>query len=269
MWARIPQGWLDFSPRGQGRVIFITVAGTLLCIIVALAVDSVNFMQRPEAERWGAIWTNIALPLLLGTPMLYLLTSKIRQLAIAQHELSIVASTDSLTTLLNRGAFTTLVDAYLQRVTGPDGRATGALLIIDADHFKSINDRFGHDRGDEALKILAMAIKGTLRGVDLVGRLGGEEFGVFLPGTTAAQAEIAAERIRRAVSTAEFRPDGKSLPLSVSVGGVTFAETVSFSDLYRLADQEMYEAKQNGRNRIELAELGALSAPQALQPTLH
>jgi diguanylate cyclase (GGDEF)-like protein len=92
--------------------------------------------------------------------------------------------------------------------------------MIDADNFKSINDLFGHDAGDEALTIIARSIRTILRAGDLVGRMGGEEFGVYLPDVDQRGAEAVAERIRRSVNLAVFAPDGQQRSLSVSIGGV-------------------------------------------------
>lgn len=243
--------FLDFSPRGLGRVVLWTIAGTLGCIVVALYVDSFNFMTLDPEARFRAILVDILVPTGLAVPMLLFLTLKLRELAIAHHELAKLASTDSLTSVLNRGAFTTLVEGYLAQVRKEELK--GALLLVDADNFKSINDQFGHDRGDEALKLIAGTIKGTLRGTDLVGRIGGEEFGVFLPGSSPDQAEGVAERIRSTIADSPFAPDGAGRVLSVSVGGAVFEKHLPFNDLFRLADQQLYSAKRNGRNRVSVA----------------
>jgi diguanylate cyclase len=244
---------IDLSPEGWGRVIVITAAGTLVCVLAALFVDSFNFGSYDEAQRLRAILTDIFVPILLAVPLLLFFTSKLRDLAIAHQRLTIYASTDALTQVMNRAAFSTLVDAYLKEVRSAQDKARGALLIIDADNFKSVNDRFGHDRGDEALITIAKSIKSTLRAPDLVGRLGGEEFGVFLPGATSEQAANVAERIRQTVNVADFAPAGARHHLSVSVGGAVFERELPFADLFRLADQQLYAAKQAGRNRVAIA----------------
>jgi diguanylate cyclase len=164
---------------------------------------------------------------------------------------------------MNRAAFSTLVDAYLKQVRSAEQRASGALLIIDADNFKAVNDRYGHDRGDEALVTIAQSIKSMIRAPDIVGRLGGEEFGVFLPGANSDQAERVAERIRSTVNDVSFLPDGTAHPLSVSVGGAVFGATLPFAELFRLADQQLYAAKQRGRNRVVIAPAPAPSATLA------
>jgi len=243
---------LDFSPEGWGRVILSTFAGTTLCVVAALYVDSFNFPGMDEAARTRAILTDVFLPIVLAVPLLLFFTGKLRELAIAHRQLTVIASTDSLTQVMNRAAFSTLVDAYLKEVHQHEN-ARGALLIIDADNFKAVNDRYGHDRGDEALVTIAHSIKSILRGPDIVGRLGGEEFGVFLPDANTDQAEIVAERIRHTVNTAKFTPAGSAHPLSVSVGGAVFDHELPFADLFRAADQQLYSAKQRGRNRVAIS----------------
>ncbi|RUT34653.1 GGDEF domain-containing protein [Arsenicitalea aurantiaca] len=246
-------GRIDFSARGHGRVVLWTVGGTIGCILAALYLDSFNFVLLDEEARNRAIVFDIVVPLLIAGPLFYFFSSRMRDLAIAHHQMEIYASTDSLTSVLNRGAFTTLVDAYLEDVRNEESRARGALLVVDADNFKVINDNYGHDCGDEALKLIAQSIKGTLRGADIVGRIGGEEFGIFLPGSSALNAEAVAERIRQSVNTTEFEPHGTALRLSVSVGGAIFDRPISFQDLFREADRRLYEAKQKGRNRIAVS----------------
>ncbi|MDR3473216.1 MAG: GGDEF domain-containing protein [Devosia sp.] len=244
---------IDFSARGRARVVLWTIFGTIGCIVVALLFDSFDPAAPDSAQRLHMTIADIVLPIVLAAPLLYFFSNKLRELAIAHYQLAIYASTDSLTSVLNRGAFTTLVDAYLSQVREQERGVNGALLVIDVDHFKRINDNFGHDRGDEALRLIAQTIKGALRSVDLVGRIGGEEFGVFLPGAPPDRAEVAAERIRTAIAEAKFVPDG--IKLSVSVGGATFDRGVPFRTLYRAADKQLYEAKETGRNRVAFSSI--------------
>jgi len=245
----------DLSARGRLRVALWTVFGTLGAIVATLAMDSFNFGTFTPTQLVRAIITDIVLPLVIAPPVFFFFSSKLRELAIAHHELAIYASMDSLTSVLNRGAFTTLVDAYLAEVRQQE-RQEGALLVIDVDNFKRINDSFGHALGDEALRLIAGTIKEALRSVDLVGRLGGEEFGVFLPGTTPDRARSVAERIRQAIDGVQFMAGGLPRDLSVSVGGASFTRRVLFNELYRVADQRLYEAKQAGRNQVAFASIG-------------
>lgn len=242
---------LDLSPTSWGRVVVLSALGTLGCIIVAFAIDSYSF--ETGSWRWGTQpLNNVVIPLVLAPPIIGYLLSKLRELALAHRELMVVASTDPLTQCLNRRAFTAIVDRYLDRFADRPSGNQGALLVIDVDHFKQINDRFGHDGGDEALKHVAQAIKGALRDLDVVGRIGGEEFSVLLPGVSGERASKVAERIREEVYASELQLAGEQCRMSVSVGGATFDSNASFSELYRCADQKLYAAKRNGRNRVEI-----------------
>jgi len=230
------------------------VAGALTAMSVALSIILTNmFMEIFSAGiNVQGLAVSILMPLGLGGPMVLFLMLKHEQLRHANQQLERLATTDWLTSCLNRGAFTGAVTRHLARRHVPAGLDSGALLIVDADDFKSVNDRFGHDSGDEALRQIADAIREALRSTDLVGRLGGEEFGIFLAGTDLAAADHVAERVRRAVSSIRFRPNDVDCPLSVSIGGAAYATSAQFSDLYRLADQRLYEAKNTGRDRVAM-----------------
>lgn len=223
-----------------------TLLGTMACVIVSLGFTLLAFGDLEGDLARRLMISSTAIPIVLGAPIFFYFSMRVRGLAIANARLGRVARTDSLTACLNRGAFTGRIDTWL-RDRGSAG--CGALLIIDADHFKSVNDLYGHDIGDEALTIIARTIRAILRNGDIVGRLGGEEFGVFLPGVTELQAQIIAERIRASVHAADFRPHGEALRLSVSIGGAAFSEATSFAQLFRIADQRLYGAKHAGRNK--------------------
>ena len=244
-------GLLDFSEQGRLRVWLLTAAGTLACIAAAWLLDGVSLHTatwRPSTDPLNALMT----PVLLAPVLLYLLLEKLRQLNIAHHELVNIASTDALTATLNRRAFTAMVEAWLDRVAKQNAGARGGFLIIDVDHFKQVNDTYGHERGDQALKLIAASIRGAIRETDLVGRMGGEEFGVFLPGLTPEHALGVAERIREAVHEVEFYPTAERHHLSVSIGGAVFDCDASFLDLYKQADKHLYTAKREGRDRVEM-----------------
>jgi diguanylate cyclase len=156
----------DFSSRGWNRVFSLTICGTLFCIGISFFVDCYSF----RANRWqlGADPLNdLVIPLLLAPPFFFYLLYKLRELAIAHHELLKVASTDGLTSCLNRQAFAILVEAYLERTARLATRGQGVLMVIDVDHFKAVNDRFGPMSGDEALRMISGEIKECLRESDL------------------------------------------------------------------------------------------------------
>jgi diguanylate cyclase (GGDEF)-like protein len=256
------------SLRGMVKLASWTFFGTLGCLGISLLYNWMMFRDLgDEALRQGLISATV-LPVILAGPLFFYLTKKLRELAIANHKLALLAATDSLTACLNRGAFSARVDGWLAASDEAGTSASGALLVIDADHFKKINDTHGHDMGDEALKIIANAIQSSVRSGDLVGRLGGEEFGVFLPGASPESAQDVAERVRRSVDSTAFQPAGKRVPLSVSVGCATFVKPVDFSELFRTADERLYCAKNTGRNRVLSAHIAHNEMP-TLAPALH
>lgn len=167
------------------------------------------------------------------------------QLAAAHRRLAEKASRDEMTGMLNR-------EAFFERLEQSRRKSDrGALLIIDADNFKRINDSYGHLTGDSALRLIAGAIARGVREGDMVGRIGGEEFAVLLADTDATAAGTVAERIRAEVEKVHFQPDGeRRLPLSVSIGGATCPAGGLTSEVMRRADQALYDAKNSGRNRV-------------------
>jgi diguanylate cyclase (GGDEF)-like protein len=178
------------------------------------------------------------------------------ELALANQRLADRASRDAMTGLLNREAIFTAVDQTRGRI----GR--GVLFIIDADHFKPINDTHGHLAGDAALVEIASAVRAAVRPCDLVGRVGGEEFAAFLPGLTSKQAGAIAERVRAAVEAIRFRPPESSalVPLTVSIGGTPCPPDAGIADLMRAADRNLYAAKHGGRNAVVMREGTAAAA---------
>lgn len=244
---------MDLSPQSKTRTYVATIAGSLLCVAAALFFDSFNWLHMPSDVRVRAILLDIFLPLLLAAPLIYFFMNKLRELAVAHDRLAVFASTDALTGVLNRSALTSAIERRLVADPVDGGAVRGALLILDADNFKSINDSYGHDQGDVALRLITDAVRSVLRQTDLVGRIGGEEFCVFLSGATQFTADAVGERIRHAVSVTPFTPQGKLHKLSVSVGGAVFDRRLPLSDLLRIADQQLYFAKQNGRNRVAVS----------------
>lgn len=227
-------------------------AGVVMAISVILSVALTNAIMETFSAGINVqgLVVAIIMPIALGGPMVYVLLLKHAQLLHANSRLEQMATTDWLTTCLNRGAFTRMVIDHLARHRS--SRESGALLIVDADDFKSVNDRFGHHNGDEALTLIARAISQSVRETDLVSRLGGEEFGVFLPNADLATADRIAESIRSAIVGLTFAPDGRPCQLSVSIGGATYVGHADYHQLYRLADRHLYEAKNTGRDRVAM-----------------
>ncbi len=174
-----------------------------------------------------------------------------RQVASARR-LRAMALTDELTRLPNRRHLHLLADAAARAARS---RGTGfSVLALDVDHFKRINDRFGHDAGDTVLRRVAEAARRALREGDHLGRTGGEEFVAVLPGAPASAASQVAERVRAAIEATSFTDIDPGLVVTVSVGIAAWAATdADFHATCRRADDSLYRAKAGGRNRVELA----------------
>jgi diguanylate cyclase len=163
------------------------------------------------------------------------------------------ASTDPLTGLANRRAF----DAALRQAAGDamNNEQPLCVLIADVDHFKSVNDRWGHDAGDAVLRQVAVAMIETVRGRDTVARYGGEEFAVVLPDTAPTGAAAVAEHLRVAVAACRspVGDGGTALTVTISLGVACYEPGEKLSDLVAHADAALYRAKQEGRNRTVVA----------------
>ncbi|RMP01181.1 GGDEF domain protein [Pseudomonas viridiflava] len=128
-----------------------------------------------------------------------------------------------------------------------------SLLMLDIDHFKKVNDEYGHHTGDDVLKTVAQSLKAQLRNIDRVFRYGGEEFVVILSNTGASSAELIGERLRQAVRNLEFRELDPALTMTVSLGCSTLLPAETADSLLRRADNALYVAKREGRNRLAMA----------------
>jgi diguanylate cyclase (GGDEF)-like protein len=159
-----------------------------------------------------------------------------------------LASTDGLTGLLNTRAVHERLDIELEN----SYRSPLTCLLVDIDHFKRINDTHGHPFGDTVLATVGDLLKKSVRDMDAVGRLGGEEFIVILPRMPGDRALVVAERIRKMVHTEEFISDDKKVPVTVSLGLVTYpSENLNTKDkMLKAVDEALYAAKRGGRNRI-------------------
>lgn len=232
--------------RSWLRITRITLAVTLFSISASVIICS-TFMDLFSAGlNVQGFLIATAMPVILGTPMIALFMIKTEQLRQANIQLHHIATRDALTGCLSRGAFSTEVEDHLRHA-----ESRGALLVIDADHFKAINDNFGHDQGDETLRHIARAIGSPLTGGDIAGRLGGEEFGVYLPGADAAAAGRIAGQIRSQVNAIALDAMAGH-PITVSIGVSTHLGPLPFRVLYRLADDLLYRAKDRGRDQIAL-----------------
>ena len=162
------------------------------------------------------------------------------------------ARTDALTGLPNRGAFDDSLE-YLLKQADRNGRQL-SLIMADVDHFKKVNDTWGHDAGDAVLKWIAKTIVATKRGVDVAARFGGEEIAVLLPETDLNGAREVAERMRKAVESLPVNVAGEEIPVTISLGVACYPEGVLTKEaLFAAADRALYDAKSAGRNCVRSA----------------
>jgi diguanylate cyclase (GGDEF)-like protein len=160
------------------------------------------------------------------------------------------ASTDSLTGLHNRRSFGELAQRVYEQALRYDHPLS--VLMLDIDHFKQVNDYFGHQAGDYVLRIVAYHCLATLRAVDVIGRYGGEEIAMILPETDSDQAYSVAERLRHTLAQAIIPTEQGTLQITVSLGVATAAppDHLPLETLIDYADQALYQAKRAGRNRV-------------------
>jgi len=203
---------------------------------------------------YGSVWMTVLSfeALLLTISSAFLLLAMAKERTELRHRKA--AMVDPLTGIANRRSF--LQDAsMLAKLHLANPRPT-AFLVIDLDHFKSINDRFGHAVGDRVLEIFTEAARKSMRGSDLVGRLGGEEFAAVLADTSREKAVAVAERIRETFAQMAQEVDGHPVCGTVSIGLVhCLGRALDVTELLAQADHALYYAKERGRNRVEVASL--------------
>jgi diguanylate cyclase (GGDEF)-like protein len=212
-----------------------------------------------DASMYGSVWLTV----LSFEALLFTISIAFILLAMAKERTELLhrtaAMVDPLTGIANRRAFLQGAEDLSKRHLAKP-RPT-AVLLIDLDHFKSINDRFGHALGDRVLEVFTASARQTLRTSDLIGRLGGEEFAAVMRDTPRDKALAAAERLRERFAQAAQEVDGRLVGATVSIGLVFCQEAVlDIPELLAQADQALYFAKERGRNRVEIASLEALEA---------
>lgn len=231
------------------------LTGIFVFIAVGALLRGIYFAFSPDAEAslvsmgpWHTMGTVVGvaiLPVVGTTTFLVMCSERVSR----QWEQA--AATDFLTGLPNRR---TIIGTGEARINAARRKKNGlALAVIDVDRFKSVNDRYGHDIGDGALKHVAAVLDRHCRGPHMVGRQGGEEFVALLEVAGADEARAAAERLRRALETHPFALGDDELLITISIGvAVLENDGQSLDDLLRRADEALYAAKSGGRNRVEL-----------------
>ena len=220
-------------------IIFVTGLAETTDETTGLEAGAIDYITKPFVPAIVRMRVRNHLALRRATTELQVLNGELRRLA----------TTDALTSVSNRRHFFEQVDEEMQRMRRY--RHGAALFMLDLDHFKKLNDTYGHDVGDRALVMAAATVRQTLRNHDLFGRLGGEEFAGFLPETDYDKAVGVCERLRELIGIIEVPTARGTARLSASIGVVAIdAEQESADSALKRADQAMYAAKQGGRNRV-------------------
>ena len=233
--------------------------GTLFLLPVPLMLFLPAQSGYALAGGWVPILALETLLFAVGTAFIILVMAKERSERIHRA----AASTDALTGIANRRGFMDEAERLIRKQAWKKQPAT--VLMFDLDHFKSINDRFGHAVGDETLRVFAQTATITLRATDVIGRLGGEEFAAILPGDLTV-ASTAAERVRAAFAAAGASVAGQNIAATVSIGAATaFELPCDLNALMERADAALYRAKQAGRNRLETDQDSSLPVATGLR----
>ncbi|MEH6790855.1 GGDEF domain-containing protein [Parasphingorhabdus sp.] len=257
----------NLSPVRQTAIV------TAIAALLSVALTSLMYLLSYGLDDrfWSAINMALVIPLVITVPLglhtsrqrfkLVGLANRLQEaqssLREANKALERRANFDGLTGLLSRDSFFNQLDQV--RV---DNRAN-ILMIVDVDHFKNINDNFGHPVGDQALILLGKIFRKTLRHTDLVGRIGGEEFGIYLPDTSVPEGQIIGEIIRHEIENTVFEPyPNMHHVLTVSVGLTDVAPHQQRAALMGNADTALFTAKRRGRNQVVLFEPGLRTKPR-------
>lgn len=235
--------------RTQRDVWAFTAIVTVISILCSeLGIVGLYLLAgRDGFHMYNAIIMAGLMPTVIAIPITYYVARMSLALANSQRQLKMLAATDSLTRLPNRRSFFSAAEALLADTGEP-----ASLLVIDADHFKELNDSYGHATGDKALCAIADILRSSFRRTDLICRVGGEEFAVLLPGTDIAQAEKMANRVVNKVAASPLSEPGAIIEYSVSCGVADTSVSQDLAALFKAADDAMYLAKQQGRNRVVL-----------------
>jgi diguanylate cyclase (GGDEF)-like protein len=223
----------------------------LIAAIVLLAQVVNAYFTGPltAEERTADIIRTLKITLIVGIPFTLYVNVLQARADVAADYFRLLSRTDPLTGLLNRRAFMDVLEGWQATGEKTDNQ-DGALLVLDLDHFKEINDQYGHDAGDSVLTQLAALFSDNLRSDDIAARLGGEEFAIALHRASPRETRRVAQRLRRAVEGNFFHYNNKEIRLTTSIGLVQYGQAEDLEGALRKADLLTYQSKRDGRNRI-------------------
>jgi diguanylate cyclase len=230
---KLGQRFLDLTLRDWGGVGLVAALSTVMSVLTTLAFGGRGMVQVGPA---------VVIPLIVSIPASVMVFRQRRAMADLNAQMLHLLQRDPLTGLLSRRFFLAAAEA--------EARRGGALLLIDADRFKGINDRFGHPAGDAVLVALAERFHAAAGDDVLIGRLGGEEFAAFAPGQDMGRGRAIGEAIRARVRAGPVLADEAEIAVSVSVGLAMLPPGGALAEAIRAADEALYRAKALGRDRV-------------------
>jgi diguanylate cyclase (GGDEF)-like protein len=237
-----------------GRV-FCSIIMTLFALVSSLGITYLIYsITNTEMLLSGRI-ASIASPLIITPVFSWWLFGLLLKISRLESEMRTLATYDSLTGFYNRNSFFMISENMLNLMNREKLLLT--VFYIDIDHFKKVNDTYGHDVGDFVLQNIAEYITKNVRQSDIVGRMGGEEFVVALPKTDLRDGEIVAENLRKGIADLKLiNKDEISIKVTISIGIScnSYIENISIDDLLKKADSALYHAKNRGRNKIYVSE---------------
>ena len=233
------------------NLFFVAIINSIVCMTLYNSLTAYYITESPDAYLVTTISVRIGLLMLALGPLTLAIISLNRQKL--YHQILYLANHDGLTTTLNRRFFYEESERAVTTIPSKQQAQSVTILLLDLDHFKKINDKYGHAVGDLVLQEFTNQVKTQIRSNDLFGRLGGEEFAILLKDLTLKQSIEIAQRICNVVyKTPVYLEDGSSLNVSVSIGlsYQTLPYCIPFQQLINRADDALYKAKEKGRNQL-------------------
>ncbi|MEP2630769.1 MAG: GGDEF domain-containing protein [Rhizobiaceae bacterium] len=243
------------------KVYFAVIATTVISILMSLLITGII---QGGLGKFEAIAPAFLVPLCVAPLVSFWGYSQAHKIEELNMKLQHLLNHDELTNVHSRSYF-------FDAAANDPAKEAAVFLMIDADHFKDINDTYGHQIGDKALRHLSDLISRQCRKSDVVARLGGEEFGIYMPKTDIGTAELLAERIRSRVFESPLMVEGFEIPVSTSIGMAVRNPAEKIEDVLKRADIALYQAKTEGRNRVRIEPESHLqvSALHPLAATAH
>jgi diguanylate cyclase len=255
-------GWFELVP--------ITLASTLVCLAFGLALNYLLLFSDALTPLDRSLITAVTVPILVGAPLSFMLAWSMQKAKIFRRALTRAASYDPGTEVLNGNVFSSMVERRAQLNSGDP---QGAFLVVDVQGVKALNMRHGLEWGQEALRLIAAAIASAVREEDLVGRLGTDEFGIFLPGASEQNAHEIAQRVLGKVGEVYLTRGANSSELvAVNVAGVHFESAFEFDGMYRAAEERLSQIEQRGVvevGRVKRKAAAGISSPVAFDKVVH